>query len=211
MSKQCTQCDTQKTTKWYCSNVTPLCRNCYRKSIYNKVDPYILNCTQCTIRFESMKSYAKFCSNNCSKKHRYEHKIFQCTCKTCGIQFENNRSKDYCNKDCYSKYRNKLIPLTLSEKIKHRLRSRLWQALNKNHKSGSAVRDLGCSIEDLKKHLESKFQEGMAWENYGSWHIDHIIPLAAFDLTSSENIKIVCNFNNLQPLWAKDNLSKGDK
>jgi len=89
------------------------------------------------------------------------------------------------------------------------LRSRLYQAVRNQQKSGSAVRDLGCSIEELKQHLESQFQEGMTWENYGQWHIDHIKPLASFDLSNREQFLQACHYTNLQPLWAEDNLRKG--
>lgn len=92
-----------------------------------------------------------------------------------------------------------------------RLRSRLYSALRKNCKSGSAVRDLGCSIDYLKEYLESKFSEGMTWANRSQWHIDHIIPLSSFDLTQRDQILKACHYTNLQPLWAKDNLRKGTK
>jgi len=94
-------------------------------------------------------------------------------------------------------------------KIKHSLRGRLYTAIKSNYKTGSAVQDLGCSIEELKRRLESQFQKGMTWDNYGEWHIDHIRPLASFDLTKREELLKACNYSNLQPLWAKDNLSKG--
>ena len=78
---------------------------------------------------------------------------------------------------------------------------------------GSAVRDLGCSVEELKRHLEKQFQPKMNWENYGlyGWHIDHIKPLVNFDLTNREQFLEACHYTNLQPLWAEDNLSKGAK
>lgn len=93
------------------------------------------------------------------------------------------------------------------------LRSRLNKALKRSTKTGSAVADLGCSIDELKTYLESKFKPGMTWENYGryGWHIDHVIPISLFDLSDSEQLKKACNYANLQPMWAKDNWSKGAK
>ena len=100
-------------------------------------------------------------------------------------------------------------------RLKDALRSRLNVAIKEGFKNGSAVRDLGCSIEYLENHLESKFQPGMTWENYGKgpghWNIDHIIPLAAFDLTNRQHVVLACYYLNLQPLWFEDNSSKGAK
>jgi hypothetical protein len=68
---------------------------------------------------------------------------------------------------------------------------------------------VGCTYEYLKTYLESKFQEGMSWENQGLWHIDHIIPLSSGK--NEEDIYKLCHFTNLQPLWAQDNLKKSNK
>jgi hypothetical protein len=94
-------------------------------------------------------------------------------------------------------------------KIAKLTRSRLHNAVRQNFKSGSAVRDLGCSIAELKQHLERQFQPGMTWENYGEWHIDHKRPLASFDLTDREQFLQAVHYSNLQPLWASENCSKG--
>ena len=96
-------------------------------------------------------------------------------------------------------------------KLAHNLRKRLRNALNRNQKMGSAIKDLGCSIDDLKFWLEFWFEEGMSWENYGKWHIDHIKPLSKIDLTNKEEFLKVNHYTNLQPLWAKDNLKKSNK
>lgn len=92
-----------------------------------------------------------------------------------------------------------------------RLRKRLGTALKNNQKKGSAVDLLGCSVEQLRCHLASKFQPGMTWDNWSltGWHIDHIRPLSSFDLTDLDQLKQACHYTNLQPLWAKDNLVKG--
>src|SRR5258706_3820855 len=97
----------------------------------------------------------------------------------------------------------------LKRRMADNLRARLRMAIKTNAKIGSAVRDLGCSVSELMAHLEIKFQPGMTWENWGSWHIDHIKPLASFDLTNREQFLIACHYTNLQPLWASDNLAKG--
>jgi hypothetical protein len=70
---------------------------------------------------------------------------------------------------------------------------------------------LGCSLEEARNYIQSKFKEGMTWENYGlyGWHIDHIIPCASFDLKDPEQQKKCFNYTNLQPLWWHENLSKG--
>lgn len=68
---------------------------------------------------------------------------------------------------------------------------------------------LGCTFEELAKHLQSKFKDGMTLENYGEWHIDHIKPCAT--ATSPEELAALFHYTNLQPLWASENLSKGSK
>lgn len=95
------------------------------------------------------------------------------------------------------------------------MRTRLNQALSKGFKGGSAVSDLGCSIEMLRAYLESKFQPGMTWSNWGreegQWNIDHIKPLAAFDLTDRQQFLQACHYTNLQPMWRDLNIEKGSK
>ena len=95
------------------------------------------------------------------------------------------------------------------------LRWRMNRAIRASSKSGSAVSDLGCSIEELKNHLESNFKDGMSWDSWGKgagkWHIDHILPLVSFDLTQRDQFLLACNFKNLQPLWEEDNIRKGSR
>ena len=98
-------------------------------------------------------------------------------------------------------------------RLRSRLRTRLRLSLKKTIKSKfyHTLDLLGCSLEDLKKHLENQFVEGMSWDNYGEWHIDHIVPCASFDLSDPNQQRICFNFRNLQPLWDKDNQRKQDK
>ena len=89
-------------------------------------------------------------------------------------------------------------------------RSRVKAALKgRGAKSRKTVQLIGCSIDHLRQHLEAQFTEGMTWDNHGEWHIDHIKPCAAFDLTCERQQRECFNYTNLQPLWASDNLTKG--
>jgi len=101
----------------------------------------------------------------------------------------------------------------ISSKIGKNLRSRLSIAMKNNQKTGSAVRDLGCTVDEFKIYLESKFEPGMSWDNYGyrGWHIDHIQPLDSFNLADYEQLKIACHYTNLQPMWASANFIKSNK
>ncbi len=95
--------------------------------------------------------------------------------------------------------------------IKENMRARFKFELAKRGEKQSTKTNkyLGCTWEFLRGYLASKFTDGMSWDNYGDWHVDHIIPLASAR-TKDELIKL-CHYSNLQPLWAFDNLSKGAK
>jgi hypothetical protein len=97
-------------------------------------------------------------------------------------------------------------------KIAQNLRSRIRKALLGIHNSKSTEKLLGCSFEEFKKYLESKFDSTMTWENYGKcWHIDHIIPCDFFDFTNTEHQKLCFNYRNTQPMLVFQNLSKNNK
>jgi len=96
-------------------------------------------------------------------------------------------------------------------KIKENLRGRIWKALKRGDKSASTIDLLGCSIEFFMNYIESLLTEGMSWENYGEWHIDHIKPCALFNLSKPSEQRKCFHYSNLQPLWAFENISKGAK
>lgn len=110
-----------------------------------------------------------------------------------------------------SNYYSNRYKTDLNFKLKVILRNRLVFALKTKAKTGSAVKDLGCSIDEFKVYIESKFQPGMNWDNYGKWEIDHIVPLSSFNLENREEFVKACNHTNLQPLWKIDNITKSDK
>ena len=92
-----------------------------------------------------------------------------------------------------------------------RLRGRMHKALRGERSPGSAVRDLGCSIENFRLYIESKFYDGMSWDNQGAWHLDHIVPLSSFNLTDRAQFLLAAHYTNYQPLWASENHRKSSK
>jgi hypothetical protein len=170
-------------------------------------------CLICNTIFKWQAS-KKYCSAECAKK------AIQNQCKKWqqdNIAYAkelkknwNTNNKQYLN--LYEKQKKKQDP---NYKLSKTIRSRIGNAIinQSTAKAYSSIELLGCSIEECRKYLESKFQDGMTWENHGQfgWHIDHIIPCDMFNLTDLNEQKKCFHYTNLQPLWWIDNLKKGNK
>lgn len=119
------------------------------------------------------------------------------------------------NREKYNRRFRERRRLDVNFRLAMNLRGRLKEAIRNNQKAGSAVRDLSCSIEELKAYLISRFQPGMSWENwgkgYGKWQIDHIRPLCKFDLADRDQLLEACNYKNLRPMWYEDHSVKSGK
>ena len=186
------------------------------KNNKDKLKTYWLKCRnkknekQKIYRKENKEKVADYYKTN-KDKIRSKQKIYN--------QVNKNKLQEYFkkyfqqNKFKVYNYINNRLKTDPQYKLSLSLRRRLRCALKGNYRSGSAVKDLGCSIEEFKKYIESKFQDGMSWNdwNYEGWHIDHIKPLSSFDLTDRNQLLQACHYTNLQPLWAKDNMAKSDK
>jgi len=174
--------------------------------------PRLKTCSTCGSDFEFKSAKAMYCSSYCN------HVAYR---KRNPQKVRDRKNRWYAkDKDARAEYRQSMASYhreywikrrqnDVDFKLRNTLRNRLNGAIKGNRKSGSAVKDLGCSVGELKKYLESKFTKGMSWENHGEWHIDHIQPLVSFDLTDRKQFKEACHYTNLQPLWAEDNLRKG--
>jgi hypothetical protein len=99
---------------------------------------------------------------------------------------------------------------TVQRHLRSVLRCRIKAAIRGLTKSKSALVYLGCTVPEVRAHLEAQFLPGMSWDNHtiDGWHIDHIRPLVSFDMTQEAERCIAFHYTNLQPLWATDNLRK---
>jgi 5-methylcytosine-specific restriction endonuclease McrA len=125
-----------------------------------------------------------------------------------------NRTKKYReeNADWYREYKRQWRNLP-NNKLRGNMSRGVWGCLKGKQKNCNTMKYVGCTIEELWEHLKQQFKGGMTVENYGEWHVDHIIPLANFDFSENieENLKKAWHYSNLQPLWKNDNLSKGKR
>ena len=110
----------------------------------------------------------------------------------------------------------------IRNRISRKVSFQIWFSL-RNRLDGTNIKNgrhweslVNWTLDDLMSHLESKFTDDMSWDNYGGdtgWQIDHVVPRTWFEMTSSdsEGFKKCWKLNNLQPLWLKDNASKGNR
>jgi len=138
------------------------------------------------------------------------NKIYRETHKEQKRQWSKKYNKK--NREMINAHRRQRRKIDLNYKITCNLRGRLYHALKSQNakKSNHTLELIGCSVNFLRKYLEDKFTEGMAWGNYGvrGWHIDHIIPCAYFDLTKPEEQEKCFHYTNFQPMWEPDNYRK---
>lgn len=175
-----------------------ICKKCFKekddssfwkRSGTNKLRSY---CKDCML--DSQREYQKLYFRKYSKTDKY--KEYQ----------KEYRKLDKWKQFIRDKRKNDII-----FRLSSVLRTRLTMAVRQGNKGGSAVSDLGCSIEELKNYLQDRFKEGMSWNNYGKWHIDHIKPISKFDLRDRKQCLEACNYTNLQPMWKIDNIIKSNK
>jgi hypothetical protein len=128
---------------------------------------------------------------------------------TCLLLIRQDRRRVFAHqKKRRSVGRAKRVKANPSLRLRGNVSTRIWSAL-KGRTNGSIFSRLPYGVDQLRDHLERQFSDGMTWENYGKWHVDHIVPCAAFDLTDPEQFERCWALNNLQPLWASDNCRKG--
>ena len=156
-----------------------------------------------------------------------QHYIYRKECKICRNQYVNewvksnsDKKKNYqkkyrdSNSSKITTYRRDYVSKKYNEDLLYRLKDNISNSIRRHMKSSKTSRTheiLDCTISFFIKYIESKFQDGMTWDNHGlrGWHLDHIIPLASAK-NDDELIKLN-HYTNFQPLWWRDNISKSDK
>ncbi len=193
----------------------------------------ILICKYCNQEYKTKFEKQLYCSNKCQAKDYYsinqvknilrarEYRINnrESYLKTRNKYNEKNKIKraEQCkewrinNREKVRAYKNNKRKNDILYRISESSRERIRRFLKSKgfKKNTTSFKMIGCSPLELKEHLEKQFLKGMNWLNYGEWHIDHIIPLSRAE--SEKDIFKLCNYQNLQPLWAEDNLKKSDK
>lgn len=115
----------------------------------------------------------------------------------------------------YRNYVNRRFKTDKDFYMRKTLSSRVREALRRKCgiKSARTMDLIGCTVDELRRYLEAKFKPGMNWDNWArdGWHIDHVRPCSSFDLTIPEEQAKCFHYTNLQPLWARENMQKGDQ
>ena len=231
-SKQCTQCKRTLLLEQFRMNkqtgqVTKLCIKCLdiakkseekNKCSHGKKKSKCKACGGGSIcEHQKRRCYCKECGGGSI----CEHQRIRSICKECkGVGICKHNPIKYTCKICggngicqHDKERLKCQECNPKGHLAHCVRSRIYQAL-KHNKEMHSVEYLGCNIEKFREHIELQFKEGMTWENHGEWHIAHKIPIAYKQDGISPTLEEVAkrlHYTNTQPLWASENMLKGNR
>ena len=238
-TKQCNQC-TEYAKKQREKNKCPHnrrkshCKDCGGSCIctHNRQKSRCKDCGGASIcTHNRRKSQCKECGGSSICTHNRQKN----TCKECGGSSicTHNRRKENCKecwgsgicihnrhkwtcKECggvgiciHGRIKSTCKECDISGYIRHITGNRIRSALNAN-KENNSIEYLGCTIEEFKDHIEKQFTDGMSWNNHGEWHIDHIIPVK-YENPTLEDVIQRLHWTNTQPLWAGDNIAKGNR
>ena len=230
--KKCTKCLEEKSAELFYSKRSE-CKECFKakRNESYKCNPDAQKKRSKKRRIEKNEEINQYLKewrlNNKDKQKKYNedrwsNKRDECVARNKKYWAENKERLSEFNKKYYSenkqsismknvnyeRNRSKYDDLYKLTKI-YRTRTKMAFKQKGFDKPTKTTDLIGCSPVEFKNYLESKFTEGMAWENRGikGWHLDHIIPLCS--AKSKEELEKLCHYTNIQPLWWQDNLKKG--
>lgn len=204
-AKRCPKCNTTKPVSMFGrskqskSGLRPWCKDCHNASNkrWREQNPE-----------KARAAVSRWCKanpeNGRAKVARWKAKNPERFLQLRAIANDRNRDK---NREMWRARRR--VP---ENRIHHTISTRLNSVL-RDKATKSTVELIGYCSKELRIHLERQFVKGMSWENYGMWHIDHIVPLSSFKITEASDpmIKVAWGLPNLRPIWAADNIRKKDK
>lgn len=192
-----------------------VCKTCYKKSripttasiAQPPLTPCLKVCNTCNMS-KNISDFRKCAKSNDSHYHRC---IACCKPREWTKEKQKLSEKRYCERNkekIQAKWKKRAQQI--QSIIKQRLSARIKCALRSEslHKSQKTYEYISCTYPFLKKWIEYQFDDRMSWDNIGLWHIDHVTPCAAFDLTKTEEANTCFNWQNIRPCWAEDNMKK---
>jgi hypothetical protein len=215
--------------EYYEKNIEKIKEYQYQYRLKNKKPLKPKICPVCGKEFIPESNNQKYCTSKgkgaCARKAQYQRKDKDKHRKEINKWKKNNpekvrearRQDKIKNRDRILRARRKNEKKRMENDLKFRLKQKMKASIHlclKNGKGGKPTEEvLGYTIKELIKHLENQFEPGMSWNNYGKWHIDHIIPINFFEFNSHKDIefKICWHIENLRPLWGHENVAKHDK
>ena len=186
--------------------------------LQNRPKKVSASCNFCHKPFFPKKKASLFCSRKCGALNRSaKTNVKYITCLHCGKSVPTqHKTRRFCTRKCWGEYTKAIETPSkalarLREKLRYFCYGSLQRALKGQMKQARTRELLGYTVEELRIHLESQFQEGMGWHNWSKygWHIDHVKPVSSFPVDAS--IKDINALQNLRPLWWRQNLLKSSR
>ena len=177
---------------------------------HNRKDPFWNHARYVKNKDYNLENAKKWRENNKELKSYLDGEYREKNREYLKKYFSKYREK---NRDKINSYLRNKRKTDVHFRIKHNLRKRLGEVLKGRSKSKHTLELLGCEYDFFIQYIEGQFVDGMSWNNYGyrGWHIDHKMPCDRFDLSKPEEQEKCFHYSNLQPLWAIDNMKKGNK
>ena len=218
--KKCTKCNIERELIEFSkqkkgkNGYVSWCKHCYKQYNFdNREKQYLKNKQYNIDNKDYLKKQKALYEINNSEQIKYKRKQYYLKNKDKIIEkrkqyYLDNKDKINERKNKYSKGRKLTDPLY---KLIINIRCLIRNSINKSgySKTSRTYQILGCSFEDFKQHIESKFIEGMTWDNRSLWHLDHIYPVSL--ATDKDHLIKLNHYTNFQPMWAIDNIKKGNK
>ena len=201
LRNDCKNCNNNLKKEYYKNNIIKIKQQSIEYRLKNKIERQEYDKNYRILNKEKIKEKSRVRYNSESGKEKAKQR---------DSKYYKNNKKEIIKRNCIYVNKRKLIdPLF---KLRHNISSLIYNKFNQKNgytKKSKTSKYLGCSFQEFKIHLESQFTKGMTWDNQGQWHMDHIYPVS---LAKDEDELIKLNhYTNFQPLWAIDNLKKGNK